>query len=284
MREAASECVYARVLVFVLFCVSAHVCARAFETGVCGCRVLSDPTSVTSVPVRVHVRAGECLCVRLSAPCQHDYHRNGLGPTAVRLAQQAHPVRLDVRCGHCDDDKQQVRTPCRGLAVRVLSVSQWRYGHARVSECFPWALSHHLSCFGNYRRIAGGAIYTSTSFGIHHYPPGSTQPDAFMWWETALFDYQRVLSEWVMYDTISGQPIVHGLLDGPHATSRYHVQAAGSADSSEASDGLVNSWRRVHSLATPLLSTAFESAVGRVGEKGGTRDVGPFASPPLPTV
>ena len=41
------------------------------------------------------------------------------------------------------------------------------------------------------------------------------------------------MSESVMYDTISGQPIVHGILEGPHVTSRYHVQAAGSADSSE---------------------------------------------------
>ncbi len=53
------------------------------------------------------------------------------------------------------------------------------------------------------------------------------------WWETVIFDFQRPLSEWVMYDTISKQPIVHGVLSG--LDSRYHNQAHGSGNSTSVS-------------------------------------------------
>ena len=93
-----------------------HVCARLVCVDAFVCPVVCPDGHS-----RACARAWVCICcllfVLLYVPYQHDYHRNGLGPTTVRLAQQASKVGRDVRCGHRDDDKQQVRTPCRGRAV-----------------------------------------------------------------------------------------------------------------------------------------------------------------------
>lgn len=76
------------------------------------------------------------------------------------------------------------------------------------------------------------AIYVTTSFGLHHYNAAG-QPDAFVWYETSIFDLQRSQSEWVRVDTFSKQAIIHGVLAGP-GSSRYHAQSTDSSNSSSA--------------------------------------------------
>ena len=67
----------------------------------------------------------------------------------------------------------------------------------------------------------------TTSFGLHHYV--QQQPDAFVWYETSIFDLQRSQSEWVAMDTISHAGIVHGVLGG---ASHYHAWDPSSSASS----------------------------------------------------
>lgn len=74
------------------------------------------------------------------------------------------------------------------------------------------------------------AIYITTSFGLHHYN-NQSQPDAFVWYETSVFDLNRTMPEWVHVDTFSKQAIIHGVLNGP-GRSRYHQQTRGTANAS----------------------------------------------------
>eukprot|EP00048_Salpingoeca_helianthica_P017510 m.237604 g.237604 ORF g.237604 m.237604 type:complete len:327 (-) comp21233_c0_seq1:28-1008(-) len=78
-------------------------------------------------------------------------------------------------------------------------------------------------------KAPSSAIYVTTSFGLHHYTGSGS--DAFVWYETSIFDLDRAQSEWVNADTISKQAIIHGVLNGP-GNSRYHTQTPGSSNAS----------------------------------------------------
>ena len=67
----------------------------------------------------------------------------------------------------------------------------------------------------------------TTSFGVHHW--GKAGPDAFVWYETSIFDLERAQTEWVNMDTISHAGIVHGVLGGD---SQYHTWDPASSPSS----------------------------------------------------
>eukprot|EP00051_Salpingoeca_urceolata_P014358 m.182473 g.182473 ORF g.182473 m.182473 type:complete len:344 (-) comp18064_c0_seq2:1120-2151(-) len=84
-----------------------------------------------------------------------------------------------------------------------------------------------------------GAVYSTLSLGFKHFDPVSGKATRFVWYETSIFDYQRGFKESIMVDSISGNPIVHGVLLGAN-TSRYHAQAPGSANSANET---FSSWR-----------------------------------------
>ena len=64
-------------------------------------------------------------------------------------------------------------------------------------DLFFFFFLHLHSCFQN----SSSAIYITTSFGLHHYTAGT--PDAFVWYETSVFDLDRPQSEAIFVDTIS---------------------------------------------------------------------------------
>lgn len=77
----------------------------------------------------------------------------------------------------------------------------------------------------------GVAVYTSWTVGLATAAAGS-----FVWYETALFDLDRPLGGDVVWlDTISGRPIVHGVLArAQQPPSRFHRMFDDSAESATA--------------------------------------------------
>jgi hypothetical protein len=75
-------------------------------------------------------------------------------------------------------------------------------------------------------RKTGVAVYTSWTVGL-----ATASADSFVWYETALFDLDRPLGGDVVWlDTISGRPIVHGVLSQTQ-TSNFHRVFPDSANS-----------------------------------------------------
>jgi hypothetical protein len=83
------------------------------------------------------------------------------------------------------------------------------------------------------------AVYSSWTIGLRSLAP--QDKSAFIWYETALFDFQRPLGgDEVWRDTISGSVIVHGVLGAPSA---FHTAAP---DSAAASSSPWAGFRRMH--------------------------------------
>ena len=106
----------------------------------------------------------------------------------------------------------------------------------------PWAAGGSLDAFAFYQvptavRAPGAvAVYSSWTLGIR-----SIADNAFIWYETALFDLDRPLGgDELWRDTVSGDVIVHGVLG---AASAFHTAAP---DSAVASTSVWAGFRKVH--------------------------------------
>jgi hypothetical protein len=107
----------------------------------------------------------------------------------------------------------------------------------------PWAAGGALDLAAQYQPFSASrapgaiAVYSSWSLGLRSLVP----PQAFLWYETALFDLDRPLGgDEVWHDTVSGSVILHGVLGAPSA---FHTAAP---DSCAASSATWAGFRRVH--------------------------------------
>lgn len=106
----------------------------------------------------------------------------------------------------------------------------------------PWSSGGSVDCSVFYqartaaRQPGAVAVYSSWSLGIR-----SSRDNAFIWYETALFDLNRPLGgDEIWHDTISGDVIIHGVLGAP---SDFHTAAP---DSAAASTSTWQGFRRMH--------------------------------------
>ena len=106
------------------------------------------------------------------------------------------------------------------------------YNWSPSTRVAPWPLDGSLLDLAVRVRTpsaakTGVAVYSSWTIGLSHAATG-----AFVWWETAIFDFARPLGgDELWLDTISGNVIVHGVL-GP--ASAFHSRSADSGVSGEA--------------------------------------------------
>lgn len=121
-------------------------------------------------------------------------------------------------------------TPASAALTTLIISFDWDMSVAAT----PWAQTGGLlrwrgtlSVTSAARATLQDAVYSTTSFILRH-----TASNHVIWYETALFDFERPQADAVFMDTFTNMAIVHGAPLGPLKPSRYHTQAPESASCS----------------------------------------------------